>query len=124
MDVEAPKPHPTLSLAMNIAKGNNFKLALTNPCFEYWYLLHLEKTSRPFINKELLSRLRETYPWYSKKAKAGDKIYIELFPHTDKAIKRASELLAGNTDADYPLNNNSSTHIHLLIKRLQEARGR
>ncbi len=47
MDVEKPK-RPTLNNAMNLAKGNNFEVALSNPSFEYWYLLHFEQSAKPF----------------------------------------------------------------------------
>lgn len=42
MDVEAPHPHPDLPEALNTAKRNGIEVALSNPCFELWLLLHFQ----------------------------------------------------------------------------------
>ncbi|MDO5287754.1 MAG: RloB family protein, partial [Actinomycetia bacterium] len=39
-DVEAPKPHGDLRKALEGAKGGRIRLAVSNPCFELWLLLH------------------------------------------------------------------------------------
>ncbi|MEW1723673.1 RloB family protein [Streptomyces sp. NPDC093109] len=40
IDVEAPRPHPGLSSALALAERHGIEVALTNPCFELWLLLH------------------------------------------------------------------------------------
>ena|SRR5437868_1491875 len=40
VDVEAPKEHPGLTEALRLAKAGKVNVALTNPCFEIWILLH------------------------------------------------------------------------------------
>src|SRR3546814_20749999 len=32
-------------------KGQQFELAISNPCFEVWELLHLERSARQFANR-------------------------------------------------------------------------
>jgi len=39
-DVESPKPHPRLLEAVQMAQDNGIHLAVSNPCFELWLLLH------------------------------------------------------------------------------------
>lgn len=39
-DVEHPKPHPYLDRARNMAQDNGVYLAISNPCFELWLILH------------------------------------------------------------------------------------
>ncbi|MFE3825824.1 RloB family protein [Streptomyces sp. NPDC059092] len=41
VDVEAPKQHSSLDEALALARESGIKVALTNPCFELWILLHL-----------------------------------------------------------------------------------
>ncbi|GLF97180.1 RloB family protein [Streptomyces yaizuensis] len=40
VDVEAPKQHASLTEALALAEKADVRVALTNPCFELWILLH------------------------------------------------------------------------------------
>ena len=41
------------------AKAKNINIAFSSTCFEYWILLHFEKTLKPFINcDEILSFIK------------------------------------------------------------------
>lgn len=39
-DVEHPRPHPYLDRARTMARDNGVHLAISNPCFEIWLILH------------------------------------------------------------------------------------
>ena len=39
-DVEAPTPHARLSEAVQMARDNEISVAISNPCFELWLVLH------------------------------------------------------------------------------------
>ncbi|WP_442811722.1 RloB family protein [Streptosporangium sp. NBC_01755] len=39
-DVEWPKNHPNLTQAINLARSKEINLAISNPCFELWLILH------------------------------------------------------------------------------------
>lgn len=40
VDVESPQPHPHLNGARQMARDNGISLAISNPCFELWLILH------------------------------------------------------------------------------------
>src|SRR4030042_4577478 len=67
IDVEAPKAE-SLSRAVNKAEGNRLEVILSNPCFEYWYILHFRKTSAPFsTSQEAKSALRREHCAYCER---------------------------------------------------------
>ncbi|MFC4587863.1 RloB family protein [Sphaerisporangium corydalis] len=41
-DVEWPKHHPNLNQAISLASSNEINLAISNPCFELWLILHYQ----------------------------------------------------------------------------------
>ena len=58
-DVEWPQNHPNLQKAVALAKDNNVAVAVSNPCFELWLVLHFEDQSRFLNTKEAIRRRRE-----------------------------------------------------------------
>jgi len=48
-DVEWPQNHPNLKQAISLAKEHGIRLAVSNPCFELWLILHFENRTA-FIN--------------------------------------------------------------------------
>ena len=78
--------HTTLRDALDKAYGNNFKVALTKPCFEFWYLLHFRKTTKGFEDcDKVIDDLKSQISDYRK----GSCPFEELFPNTDTAIENA-----------------------------------
>ena len=123
IDVEAPLPHGNLDTAIDEARRRRIKLALTNPCFEYWYLLHFEKTGSSFASSvHVVRALRRHAPGYSK----GDaRIFRTLFPNTRTAISRAEEILRDQWHSRNDLRPcNPATRVHLLVRELLQAHER
>ena len=117
MDVEAPEPHDTLNDALIKATENGLKVALSNPCFEFWLLLHSVKTSRFFDNnKAVLRELRKHHPNY---AKGDDSIFQRIYPDTDTAITNTESILKEKGCSENLLNCNPSTHVHRLVQELR-----
>ncbi|GLY05614.1 RloB family protein [Actinoplanes sp. NBRC 101535] len=54
-DVEWPLNHPSLDAAVALAKANDIHLAISNPCFEVWLILHHEDQFR-FENTDVIER--------------------------------------------------------------------
>ena len=118
IDVEAPHPHESLARALDKAQGNRLKVALTNPCFEYWYLLHFRKTDRLFeLNEHVLSELKSYIANYEK---GSDETFEIVHPLTKTAVDRA-EQFKKNKEYDVDLTDfNSSTNVHLVVKHLYQ----
>lgn len=116
LDVENPTENPLFNQSIDKARANQIKLAVSNPAFEYWLLLHFSETSQPFADaSHLIVALRKYLPKYAKNAD----IFSAVFERTHAAIKRAKKLLYNHPDAgkQFP---NPSTTVFLLITNLYE----
>jgi hypothetical protein len=114
-DVENLNDNPSFTQAIDKANQNHLHLAISNPCFEYWYLLHFVYTSRPYRDaSELISDLHIQFPEYEK----NKNIFPTLVDNTKIAIRRAHRVLtSGQADRGgrYP---NPSTDVYLLVQKL------
>ncbi|GAA4972279.1 RloB family protein [Actinoplanes utahensis] len=54
-DVEWPQNHPSLHAATTLAKAHGINLAISNPCFELWLILHHRDHPR-FDNTDVVER--------------------------------------------------------------------
>ena len=94
------------------------KIYECNPCFETWYLLHYELTTRPFENcdavssvlKKHISGYDKTEKYYTKK-----KIYSFLKENQPKAIANAERLEKDRKDFS---KNHPRAEMHKLIREL------
>ncbi len=116
VDVEIP-PHKTLNEAWEKARETDgLELILTNPCIEYWFLLHFKKHTAPFNNNaDVMNELKAVHRSY-KKSRIGFDI---LYPHTATAIKYSKEVLEEKSCGEYLRECNPSTHIHKIVEHLQ-----
>jgi hypothetical protein len=76
----------------------------TNPCTEFWFLLHYEYTTKLFHNyRQLETLLKKHIPGYKKTEKflAGNNIYNYLKPKQTNARNNAQKI---------PLANSGSSH--------------
>ena len=113
-------------LVIECKNENNFYLAMSNPCFEIWLVLHLKnltefseeekaliydnaKTGNKNYIDILLGQLQGGDRGYNKRP--NPKIYLSL---TKVALKRAKAL--DNLEEDYP--NSIGTHLYKLIEKL------
>jgi len=119
IDVEAPKAE-SLSRVVNKARGNKLEVVLSNPCFEYWYILHFRKTSAPFnTSQDAKSALRREHRAYCE---SDTTIFDVVYPKTADAIKHSKEVLKEqHNDAEDLSDCNPSTHVHRIVEYLQNA---
>ena len=110
--------HETLDQTIDKARGNEICVILSNPCFEYWYILHFRKTSAPFNrSQDAKSALRQQHPAYSE---SDTTIFNVVYPKTSDAIKHSKEVLnEQHNDAEDLRNCNPSTHVHKIVEYLQ-----
>ncbi|KFL34450.1 MULTISPECIES: RloB family protein [unclassified Sulfurospirillum] len=126
--------HPTFGIALekiqaykwkntngkSTFKAKTKKAIISIPCFEYWLLLHLKKTTKVFAGngqkispcKECLCELKKELTHYEKGSKS---IYALTKDKIDTAIKHAKEVVANKSDE----HQNPITYFHELIEFLR-----
>jgi len=118
MDVEQRGKNPTLPDALQRARDRKFNTVLSNPCFEFWILLHFEDSARPYVNcAEVITALQTAIGRpYSK----GEDIFALLFPRIGEAIQRAQSLEQRQRYDDANPVPNPSTQAHHLAEFLYD----
>jgi len=112
IDREAWSPAELDAVSGEIAKRENYHLALSNPCFELWLWLHL-KPNRPFADRHDCQRsLCREWPELAK----GDYDDAKLMQHMLSACERAKELDV-TLDAKWP--DEQATWVYRLVERLR-----
>jgi len=115
-DKEGKGDNPSFDKAVRVARQHGIQLAISNPAFEYWYLLHFECTDRPFRNAdEVVAALKSYIPRYDKSMAA----FPQLRDRTDDAISNAQRLRERASEAwdSYP---NPSTRVADLVNELRQ----
>lgn len=113
-DVEQQGTNPSLDSAILKANSEKIYLAISNPVFEYWFLLHFAEYNRAFSDyKDVERELKKHIPKYQKNMNVCDII----FDNTTDAINRANNVLKNqpDRDSDFP---NPSTSVSLLVEKL------
>lgn len=114
-DVEWPRNHPGLKDAIERASHNRIRLAVSNPCFELWLILHFQDQSA-WLDNDGACRLRRKLDGSSDKG-LDAATYMAL---TDNAARRAAELdkrhLQNGTAFPH---NNPSSGMHLLLASVE-----
>lgn len=105
--------HPYIPESKDQAKANGIRVAISNPCFELWALLHFQDQSAHIERGPLQSLCRELMPGYRKQLPidALDPLYRD-------ARERAAALdewQRRQGRVDFP---NPSTGVHLLMEEL------
>ncbi len=123
MDVEeTSERHENMRQAIRKARQrtNRLELAISNPCFEYWLLLHYIKTSKSFTNKGIIEELEKQggFGKYNK----GNIPIDSLYPRVRTAIENAKAVIR---EQHYPdkasedvLETNPVTYVQLLVSHL------
>lgn len=96
-------------------KQKKYKIAISNPCFELWLLLHFEEVKDAAIGSGALVKLIKNHVSYSKSKLDFDK-YVD---HVDDAIVRAKKI---TSKSDIP--NNPGTNVFRLVQSLKGLRSR
>jgi hypothetical protein len=108
--------HPFVREAKHQARDNAIEVAVSNPCFELWLLLHFQKQTA-HIERDRVAHLCRTHmPGYKKEPRCE-----LLTPRQAEALTRAARLddwqaTRGNAGA------NPSTGVHHLVRQIKAAR--
>ena len=113
-----------LRSAKVLADKSGYRIAYSNPCFEYWYLLHYAEHSGYLENCDAVIRqlqIKGRLQGYSK----ADDLYPVLLPMQPDAIKRA-EKRARDVSKEYGFllrrETNPVTNVYELVEFLNEKR--
>lgn len=117
-DVEWPQNHPNLREAIHKAKARNVSLAISNPCFELWLMLHFEARTA-WLDSDSAGRLRGCHDKRPAKGLEGS----EYMPRRTFAVKRARALAAKHEGdgAEFP-DDNPSSGMYLLLDAIESSR--
>ncbi|NNJ12069.1 RloB domain-containing protein [Chloroflexales bacterium ZM16-3] len=114
-DREARNEPASFPRAVALATREKFGLAISNPSFEYWYLLHFTETNRPYQDADdLLADLRRHLPGYEK----NHALFARLHPQTSLAGNRADRLYERHPDRETDAFPNPSTLVQRLVRQL------
>lgn len=106
--------HPRVADARQQARDNQIRIAVSNPCFELWLLLHFREQNAHIHRRALTSLLRKYINQYDKH------VPFELLrPGYVEAVKRAKVLQRrGIENGDG--GGNPSTGVYILTERIIE----
>jgi hypothetical protein len=110
-DVEWPRNHPRLREAVQQARNNSIELAISNPCFELWLILHFERRSS-WLDNDDARKLRRQLDGASGKNLDPSKYMPFVRDAMDNAIALAQRHSRDGTG--FPQDNPSSG-MYLLI---------
>jgi len=82
--------HPNIPSAKEMARDNNIKLAISNPCFEIWLWLHFAEQPGVQHRHELQKKMKQHIPSYSSKNKHVN--YSDYKDGYETAVSRAKKL--------------------------------
>lgn len=125
--VDADGPHERkLAEAARLCKQKKYLLAVSNPCFEFWILMHyvnfsdLSKSEIEFIEKDgkrgCGAKIRNIAGSYNH----SNIDFESLWPNVNQAIDRSASLDRGN-DEQWP--KELGTRVYKVLKSVFEAKG-
>ena len=124
-DVNYQNPDPVesknrqLLKARKLAESRDIQMAISNPCFEFWYLLHFQYTTKFLKDYPAVKTMLAGY--LSDYEKSKD-VYAVLSAHTEEAILNAQRLEQyhqkdGNI-TPFSLHANPFTEVYRLVEIL------
>ena len=111
--------HPRFAQAKDMARGNGIRLAISDPCFELWGILHYQECNAPLDRHECQRKLGELCPSYSNRNRKG-KVFDDpevIESKYQDAVGRAENSLTRRREEGDP-EGNPSTTVHCLTKHI------
>ena len=112
--------HASWDRALDKACQNQIEIISSNPCFEFWFLLHFCYTTRPYARKQnrspadqVIEELKFYFPEYEKRTN----IYRDLREKIDQARSRARKLQNYHKTSRTSM---PSTRVHHLVGVLKK----
>lgn len=114
-DVEWPRHHPNLQRALQLARSNGIRLAVSNPCFELWLILHFEDQNGFLDTRAAESRSR------SLEGRPGKRIDADVYMSRRREAARRAESLVERHKRDNTVfpDDNPSSSMHELLAAIE-----
>jgi hypothetical protein len=99
------------------AARKDLKFCFSNPCFEFWYLLHFINYSGRIDTRDTIERLEQYIPGYQKNME----VYDQLEPTRDNAMHRSKDLNRTHSSNGVTLlsaQSNPSTQVFKIVDRI------
>ena len=112
----------SLRKAMELANKLGYGIAFSNPCFEYWYLLHFAAHNGHLKGADEVIRLLRSKGRLESYEKNQD-VFATLLSHQSEAINRAQkrlEQLYKDGIVVLSRNSNPATTVHHLVEYLNK----
>lgn len=109
---------------MQKADGKGVRLAHSTPCFEYWLLLHLKKTTRSdLVDGDSAKKAfkNELGMDYSTNREVAEKAMANILPDWPTAVMHAQEIRLGHESAGTVPPANPSTEVDLLACAMNDS---
>lgn len=100
--------------ARELAGSHGIRVALSDPCFELWYLLHFRYSTAFVSGEQVIAQLEGSIGGYTK----SRKLYAELVERQEDAIGNAERLRAHHGQFSGGRISNPSTLVDLLVVEL------
>ena len=97
-----------------MANKNHIELAISNPCFELWLLLHFRDNPGAIDRADLRSMLKQFDPDYDKHVSHSN--YTEEYDHAFIRAKRMEELAVARGE----VGGNPSTAVYKLTSAIRD----
>jgi len=119
LDVEKFGRNPQLPRALDMASQNSITMVLSNPCFEFWILLHFERVGSSFQDcQRVIRKLRDYLPGYQK---ADPGVFQQVAGQIDDAVKRAKDIMRSQWQHETDVcRKDPSSEVYLLVQRLRQ----
>ena len=122
-DTDIPNVHGKLHDGIQFAEAKNIRCAHSTPCFEYWLLLHRDRTTALMPKcEDVVPRLAKALGApYSKSVEASQHLIPPLVDHLKTAEANAIWVRKYHEDGgtDFPCN--PSTEVDRLIAAIRDA---
>lgn len=115
--------HKAMTIVSDIAFSDKreFSAAVSDPCIEYWYLLHFKYTRAPFVSvggktraQRVADELKKIWPEYKKNLTDTGNILKDKFEVAEHNAQKS--LIEAKRTGDP----NPSTNLHRLVRSLLE----
>lgn len=107
--------HPHLHDAAQMARANKLDLAISNPCFELWLLLHFRENPGAHHRHDLQRRMKDHVPAYDKRTPFS--AFEAGYPEAVSRARRLDDDAAGMAEPG----RNPTTGVYRLTERIRSS---